>query len=97
MRIFAVDGVTSFSSKPLRMSTIIGFTAMFAGILYAIYAIVMKLLGNTNPGWTSLLLTILFLGGIQLISIGILGEYLARIYHETKRRPHYFIQERTGD
>lgn len=97
MRIFAVDGVTSFSSRPLRLSTTLGFITMFAGILYSVYAIVMKLLGNTNPGWTSLLLTILFLGGIQLISIGILGEYLARIYHETKRRPHYFIQERTED
>ncbi len=97
MRIFAVDGVTSFSSRPLRMSTTFGFITMLAGILYAIYALVMKLTGNTNPGWTSLLLTILFLGGIQLISIGILGEYLARIYNETKRRPRYFIQERTDD
>ena len=97
MRIFAVDGVTSFSARPLRMSTTLGFVTMFAGILYAVYAIIMKLLGNTNPGWTSLLLTILFLGGIQLISIGILGEYLARIYNETKRRPHFFIQERTRE
>ncbi|MCP4311113.1 MAG: glycosyltransferase family 2 protein [Bacteroidetes bacterium] len=97
MRIFAVDGVTSFSSRPLRLSTTLGFITMLAGILYSVYAIVMNLLGNTNPGWTSLLLTILFLGGIQLISIGILGEYLARIYNETKRRPHFFIQERTRD
>ena len=97
MRIFALDGVTSFSSRPLRLSTIIGFIAIFAGSLYSVYAVVMKLAGKTSPGWTSLLLSILFLGGIQLISIGILGEYLARIYNETKRRPHYFIQERTGN
>ncbi len=53
MRIFAVDGVTSFSARPLRMSTTLGFVTMFAGILYSVYAIIMKLLGNTNPGWTS--------------------------------------------
>ena len=97
MRNFALDGVTSFSSRPLRLSTAIGFIAIVAGSLYSVYAVVMKLSGKTSPGWTSLLLTILFLGGIQLISIGILGEYLARIYNETKRRPHYFIQERCGE
>jgi len=97
MRLFALDGITSFSSKPLRISAIIGIIVLVSGLLYMIYAVTMFFLGRTNPGWTSLLVTILILGGVQLLILGIIGEYLARIFHETKRRPHYFIQQRTGD
>jgi len=97
MRLFALDGVTSFSSKPLRISMILGLTAILGGFLYIIYAVVMYFSGQTNPGWTSLLITVLLLGGIQLFSIGILGEYLGRVFHEAKRRPHYFIEKRTGE
>jgi dolichol-phosphate mannosyltransferase len=97
MRLFALDGVTSFSSKPLRISMVLGLTAILGGFLYIIYAVVMYFLGQTNPGWTSLLITVLLLGGIQLFSIGILGEYLGRVFHEAKRRPHYFIEKRTGE
>lgn len=97
MRLFAIDGVTSFSSKPLRISTIMGLITLIGGVGYMIYAIVMFLMGNTNPGWTSLLITILIIGGIQLFSIGIVGEYLARIYNESKQRPHYFIRQRTSE
>ncbi len=96
MRLFALDGVTSFSSKPLRISMILGLIAILGGFVYMIYAVLMYLQGQTNPGWTSLLITVLLLGGIQLFSIGILGEYLGRIFHEAKRRPHYFIEKRTG-
>ncbi|MEN8231024.1 MAG: glycosyltransferase, partial [Bacteroidota bacterium] len=85
------------SSKPLRISTIMGLITLIGGVGYMIYAVVMYLMGNTNPGWTSLLITILIIGGIQLFSIGIMGEYLARIYNESKQRPHYFIQQRTDD
>lgn len=97
MFLFALDGVTSFSSKPLRISMILGLIAILGGFLYMIYAVVMYLQGHTNPGWTSLLITVLLIGGIQLFSIGILGEYLGRIFHEAKRRPHYFIEKRTGE
>lgn len=97
MRRFAMDGITSFSSRPLRLSFYLGLTVMILGFLYAIYAVVMHFTGQTNPGWTSLLITILLLGGVQLFSLGIIGEYLGRIFHESKRRPHYFVQERTGD
>ncbi|MFC2129478.1 glycosyltransferase family 2 protein [Bacteroidota bacterium] len=95
MRKFALDGITSFSSKPLRLSMYLGLTVFILAIVYAIYAIVMHFTGHTNPGWTSLLITILFLGGVQLFSIGIIGEYIARIFNEAKARPHYFISDRT--
>lgn len=95
MRQFAFDGITSFSSKPLRMSMYFGIVVFILAILYAIYAVIMHFTGHTNPGWTSLLITILMLGGIQLFSIGIIGEYISRIYNEAKGRPHYFISERT--
>ncbi len=96
MGLFAFDGVTSFSSKPLRISMIIGLITILGGFAYMVYAVVMYLQGHTNPGWTSLLITVLLIGGVQLFSIGILGEYLGRIFHEAKRRPHYFIEKRTG-
>ena len=72
-----------------------GVVVFLLAILYVIYALVMHFTGQTNPGWTSLLITILLLGGIQLFSIGIIGEYIARIYNEAKGRPHYFISDRT--
>jgi polyisoprenyl-phosphate glycosyltransferase len=95
MRQFAFDGITSFSSKPLRISMYMGVIVFLLAILYVIYALVMHFTGHTNPGWTSLLITILLLGGIQLFSIGIIGEYIARIFNEAKGRPHYFISDRT--
>jgi len=97
MRLFALDGVTSFSSKPLRISMIMGLITILGGFVYMVYALVMYLQGHTNPGWTSLLITVLLIGGVQLFSIGILGEYLGRVFHEAKRRPHYFIEKRTGE
>jgi dolichol-phosphate mannosyltransferase len=92
----AFDGLTAFSSKPLRISTYLGMIVLLLGIAYAIYAVVVHLAGKTNPGWTSLLISILVLGGTQLLILGIMGEYLARIFTESKRRPHYFIEQRTG-
>jgi polyisoprenyl-phosphate glycosyltransferase len=93
---FALDGITSFSSLPLRMSMYLGIFVFFLAVIYIAYALVMHFSGHTNPGWTSLLIVILLLGGIQLLTIGIIGEYLARIFNEVKGRPHYFIRERTG-
>jgi glycosyltransferase involved in cell wall biosynthesis len=93
---FAFDGVTAFSSKPLRISAYLGLIVLVLGFAYAVYALVVHLLGRSNPGWTSLMITILVLGGTQLLILGIVGEYMARIFNETKRRPHYFISRRTG-
>ena len=92
---FAFDGLTSFTYKPLRISTYLGMVVLSLGIIYAIYAVVVYFLGKINPGWTSLLITMLVLGGTQLVILGIIGEYIARIFTETKKRPHYFISERT--
>lgn len=91
----AFDGVTSFSTRPLRLSFYLGLLIIVLGIIYAIYAVLNFFFGHTNPGWTSLLITILVLGGVQLFSLGIIGEYLGRIFYESKRRPHYIISERT--
>lgn len=96
MMHFALDGITSFSSMPLRMSMYLGLIVFFLAVIYIVYALVMHFSGHTNPGWTSLLIVILLLGGIQLLTIGIIGEYLARIFNEVKGRPHYFVRERTG-
>jgi len=93
---FGVDGITSFSAKPLKISFYFGLIVLIFGIIYAIYAVVVYFMGYTSPGWTSIMLTVLILGGVQLLGIGILGEYLAKIFNEIKRRPHYFIKDRCG-
>ena len=94
---FGVDGITSFSAKPLKISFYFGLITLLLGVCYAIYAIVIYFMGKAVPGWTSILLTVLFIGGVQLLGIGILGEYLAKIFNEIKGRPHYFIKNRCGD
>ena len=91
---FAWDGITSFSSKPLKLSLYIGLLSIAFGIAYSIYAIVAFFMDKTIPGWTSMMLIILFLGGIQLLSIGIIGEYLARIFNEAKNRPSFFVKDK---
>ncbi len=94
MLAFAIEGATSFSVVPLRLITLLGFIVSglsFGMILFIIYGtLVMK---AAIPGWASSVVPIYFLGGIQLLSIGILGEYVAKIYLETKRRPRYFIEK----
>ena len=91
---FALDGITSFSVKPLRLTTLAGVACSAFAFLYAIYALVMRLFSDsTVSGWTSLLISVLFIGGIQLISIGILGEYLGKLFIEAKGRPHYIVSE----
>lgn len=88
-----LNGITAFSTRPLRISFIVGLTVMFISLAYGFYAILNYFFGSTNPGWTSLMFVILFLGSVQLFSIGIIGEYIARLFRESKKRPHYFIQE----
>lgn len=90
---FAWDGITSFSIKPLRMICVLGFMILFISIAIMIYSLIRKLTGNTVPGWTFLSISIWFIGGIQMISIGIIGEYIGKIYQETKQRPRYIVEE----
>lgn len=91
---FALEGITSFSTVPLRIWTYIGMIVAFFSFLYASYIIVSKLVWDiTVPGYASLLVAILFIGGVQLISIGILGEYIGRIYMEVKNRPRYIKRD----
>ena len=92
---FAADGITSFSAKPLRISFFAGLLVSSIGLLYSIYAIIKYFLNDTIPGWTSILVSILIIGGIQLISIGIIGEYLARVFNEAKNRPLYLVKQYT--
>jgi glycosyltransferase involved in cell wall biosynthesis len=91
---FAVDGILSFSAAPLHLVTFLGFIVSVLSFAYGAYSLYAYFFTDrTIPGWTSLLVTILFLGGVQLISIGFLGEYLLRVYNETKRRPLYIIKD----
>ena len=90
---FAWDGITSFSVKPLRFICTLGFIILFISIGIMIYSLVRKLTGNTIDGWTFLSISIWFIGGLQMISIGIIGEYVGKMYNETKQRPRYIIEE----
>ncbi|ECR7308669.1 glycosyltransferase family 2 protein, partial [Salmonella enterica] len=89
----ALEGITSFSTFPLRMWTYIGLAVASVSFIYGAWMILDKLLfGNSVPGYPSLLVSILFLGGVQLIGIGVLGEYIGRIYTEIKKRPRYILK-----
>lgn len=89
----AIDGITSFSNAPLRIITVMGLFVFLASIGASAWAVLQLIRGNTVPGWTSISLPLYFLGGIQLLAIGILGEYISKIYLETKRRPHYIVEK----
>ena len=94
---FAIDGILSFSTKPLQLSVGMGFICALLSILGIFYALYLRLFTNVwVEGWTALMIAVLFIGGIQLISVGILGEYVGRIYNEIKRRPLYVVQEYLG-
>jgi len=92
---FALDGITSFSRLPLRLATWLGFAVSLLAFVYILVVIGLKVAGINWAGYTSLMASILFLGGIQLIMIGILGEYLGRVFDEVKRRPLYLVGEST--
>ena len=94
MLAFAWDGITSFSVKPLRFICTIGFLILFISIIIMIYSLVRKITGNTVDGWTFISISIWFIGGIQMISIGIIGEYVGKMYSETKRRPRFIIEKK---
>lgn len=91
---FALEGITSFTEVPLKVASYVGGLIAFAAFCYGVYIIIDTILyGNPVAGYPSLIVTILFLGGIQLIFIGVLGEYLARAFSESKRRPLYFVNK----
>ncbi|MCR4695080.1 MAG: glycosyltransferase, partial [Pseudobutyrivibrio sp.] len=90
-------GITSLSVKPIRMITGMGIFVALLSLVLIIYSIVELILGNVVSGWTSTIVAVSFLGGIQLISLGVIGEYVGKTYMETKQRPRYIISERTYD
>ena len=96
MLAFAFQGISSFSVSPIRFITGAGFLVSIASVLAVLYALISLAFGKVIPGWTSLLISIWFLGGIQLLSIGLIGEYIGKIYLETKARPPYFIDKEIG-
>lgn len=94
---FAIDGITSFSSLPLRVWSYIGLVISLAAFIYAVILIFRTLVAGVDvPGYASLMVVILFLGGIQLIGLGIIGEYLGRVYNEVKERPLYLVRDCYG-
>ncbi|QCT71585.1 glycosyltransferase family 2 protein [Eubacterium maltosivorans] len=92
MLSLAFDGITSFSIKPIRMISIVGVVSFLVSVGILVYSLIMNYLGQTITGWTSLACSIWALGGVQLLAIGIIGEYIGKIYNETKERPKYFIE-----
>jgi dolichol-phosphate mannosyltransferase len=94
MMRLALKGTTSFSFKPLRLALLIGSIISLIAFGFAIFALIAYFKGNTVPGWTSLIIAVMFLGGTQLLAIGLLGEYIASLFTETKRRPLYLVNEK---
>lgn len=90
---FAMDGITSFSVKPLKMITNMGFIISILSFIILIYSLIVKIIGNTVQGWTFIICSIWLVAGIQMLALGIIGEYIGKIYSETKRRPRYIIEK----
>lgn len=95
MLSFAFDGITSFSIKPIRLVWGLGVAVCFLAVLAAVYTLCARFFGVSVTGWSSLMISIWFLGGVQLVSVGVIGEYIGKIYKEVKRRPRYIIEENT--
>ena len=97
MLSLAFDGITSLSVKPLRMISFLGVIFSLVSFIGIIWAIIAHFAGSTTLGWSSTVCIVCFMGGIQLISLGVIGEYIGKIYMETKQRPRYIISERTWE
>lgn len=91
MLAFAFDGITSFSVSPIRFVLMVGFISFFMSLAFGGYFLTLKFFGYTATGWTSLITSIWLIGGLQLIAIGLIGEYVGKIYKETKQRPKYIV------
>ena len=96
MLALAFDGITSLSVKPIRIITFLGTGISVLAFILIIYVLISYFMGNVVPGWSSSLIAICFIGGIQLISLGVIGEYIGKIYLETKKRPRYIIEDKYG-
>jgi hypothetical protein len=94
---FSVDAMTAFSTKPLKLATSLSFVSLFIASMMAIYVFRSLILFQTAPGWASVILAVSFFSGVQLLTLGILGEYVGRLYVEAKKRPLYFVSEETRD
>lgn len=97
MLALAFDGITSLSVKPIRMITGFGVTVSILSFVGVLWALISQLTGSTVSGWASTMCVICFMGGVQLVCLGVIGEYVGKIYMETKRRPRYIISERTWE
>ncbi|MBO9670070.1 MAG: glycosyltransferase family 2 protein [Sphingobium sp.] len=94
---FAMDGILSFSIKPLRLAVGLGLTSAAVAMVGIAYALALRIFSSVwVEGWTALMIAVLFMGGVQLLSLGIIGEYIGRIYSEVKRRPLYVVDEKVG-
>lgn len=90
---FAIEGITSFSVKPLKIITRLGFFMTLVSIIILIYSVIRKIMGNTVDGWTFIVVSIYLVSSIQILSLGVIGEYIGKIYSETKNRPRYIIEK----
>ena len=97
MLAFAIDGITSFSVKPLRLITNAGIVVFLISLVMLLYTLISWIAGHTVAGWTSTLASIWMLGGIQLLSLGVIGEYIGKIYNETQQRPRFIIDRYLND
>ena len=97
MLSFAIDGITSFSVKPLRLITSCGIVIFIISLFMLLYTLISWIAGNTVTGWTSTLASIWLIGGIQLLSLGVIGEYIGKVYNETKQRPRFIIDRYLND
>lgn len=93
MLAFALDGITSFSTRPIGLITALGFAIFLLSVGFTVYTFVVKLLGRTVAGWSTLMASIWILGGLQLLALGVIGEYIGKIYSEVKARPKYIVQD----
>jgi hypothetical protein len=93
MLAFAFDGITSFSVKPIRMIFTVGMLMFIFSLVIMLYSLIRYFGGNTVEGWTFISISIWMIAGVQMLSLGIIGEYIGKIYSETKKRPRYIIEE----
>ena len=92
----AFDGITSFSVRPIRILAVVGVLTLLVAVVMAVYTLVRHFTGNTVSGWSSLMISIWFLGGLNLLALGVVGEYIGKIYSEVKQRPRYSVEETVG-
>ena len=97
MALLAMDSLTSFSTAPLRISTMLGLVSAAVCLVLTVLSVIAGIFGHTVPGWASIVTAMLFLGSIQLICLGVLGEYVGRIFEEVRRRPLYVVESDSGD